>query len=1782
MSSKVGSTEHSVMVLDQICDQDKVITFLSIKDDSTFNAKFLITDTHGNPLYNTVIGNSGTRSGTIYKLEDKYLLYTQSTINNSIKPLVVLLDKEGKILAETNVNNIVQNVYGKYNICEDNNIIYASSEINDSTNFVLTIDKSNTMQNILNVNCKTVYSDNTYNVVKFYTNGKKLFYSYFNMNDYVTYFAEYKNETNITKQTAKNNNIYTDEKNKIDNVKFFCNKIYIKGNVLTVYDLLTKETNTYDEEEVIQIDDELYVLITKDVENQIIKIETSNQDSCYITYSDDLNYSYMDGGVIISNSESLEDVIIDSFGNIKTVCENEQHEILDIGENFITRNTEDINYIHVYNLNKMSLSIDKINDKELDKYDSVIYCGTNGLKIEGHTLNGYNNNLRFKIGNNIKDLYNVNGEFVIVFASDEIKEGFYDNIVIELLDDDKNFMYFDEIPLGAELYLNNVLYTKLDSSLAYEKYMHESKTVKRSSVSSSAYLDDLLTEAEYTKYKDYIYDDSSYIYWLSSCNAINNKAIYKVKSTNKTYQAYKRFKLHVDMNTKFRFNKNDNKYYQIDDELSNKFYISIPIRVSYRECNNVKTILSPGMLSNDDIILSFVADDSNDIDDYVSIMIYKNNELLSDEKIKIKDFKINGDIRIYEKKFTDSAKYYCNTYTYNDFGNRSQTKRIDFVLDKDKPEVIDVTFSNVYEYKDKKWSNKKTNEVKLLIKDSTDITSDYDVTVKSDGLYEITLDMLNKENINVKIIDSVNNVTLYNIETDYEVDDIKPIIRDIKINDYDDRQEINIYAYDNESDIKDTKYYVSKIKVDNPYLLLDEFKSSNKITLYKKDYDRNTYLYCFSLDHANNMSEIIETKLNLNSKPEITVFSNYDKNDIKFTLGNIPEFNVDVFDEDTEEIVLSILLNDELLFSNAYIQNGKLLLNLEDYINFILDLKYDEKYKLEFILTDGLECVNEVYYITKHNMKPDMNIKIKDVNFTNYSEIEININDIDKEPYDILKLKILKGTNVIYESIVQSGYNKIVLKNLDEGENKLIFKLYDYEYVVSKNNIVSTLANDKVCNNDVVVLNINESYDNEFYGNLLDRFKNAKMILLNYADEVYNNYFDILYNANDIYSSKVKDIVSLKIAGFNNALDEKTLEQILKAFDDDDAIYLEAYNDFYLSDIYLDDYDNDYRDFENKYGDERMLSINYDHLNFENVKDNFNEVIDFYNDSVNYKNYVLNVDSSGEYNLILNEKDHAIYDKDYSKKSSDECIKIFAHKKPFCMLTYDDVSQDSIEKVIRVNKEAYDMDFYNINKGISKIDFIVSTYSYKGELINKEIKTYYKNDLAMFDDEIITIDKNYITNIDMVVYDFGMSLDEEKFILSNSYSLSIKNQIDKPFADFDYYLKDEISSADVFADSYIYKYESRIENLFFKEYLDFNDFFSVNIHHSNKYDYELNEFKDKIVNESNYDLVNKLEITNSYQQSYCTNEKSLRVEELDLYNKTTLSYDEVDGFKTSKDLNLLIDVINVRKQNDIYLYANGIKMIEYEKGKYSTWFDKSYIDNLIIDNKNNDEQFALIPFKIDIKSARDNSYLGSKTIEIKYYNSSEIIDFYITNVYDNKLKLSYPIDIYNMPVETIKKGYAFDFEILTKGMSSNTNAIKIDVNYFYVDENKNLIDKIDLKKRENNKYISYDMPILFNEVPIGSLNNIILTNKECLSDCEKWKGRFFIPLDTEVIINGERKNDGYILVVFDINAFDENNIVYSFNSSKWSSVFPRYVCGNTALYSNKYSINDDFGEYVLY
>jgi len=204
-----------------------------------------------------------------------------------------------------------------------------------------------------------------------------------------------------------------------------------------------------------------------------------------------------------------------------------------------------------------------------------------------------------------------------------------------------------------------------------------------------------------------------------------------------------------------------------------------------------------------------------------------------------------------------------------------------------------------------------------------------------------------------------------------------------------------------------------------------------------------------------------------------------------------------------------------------------------------------------------------------------------------------------------------------------------------------------------------------------------------------------------------------------------------------------------------------------------------------------------------------------------------------------------------------------------------------------------------------------------------------------------------------------------------------------------------------------------------------------------------------------------------------------------------------------------------------------------------------------------------------------------------------------------------PVDRHPTKKIVAKKGYAFYFDISSKGLNGNADTVKFTPRFYYIKSlsNEDIMNayEVDLYYDLDNEYLikygsdrdkfvmNYKMNGNFYN--IGGLGRLTL-NKDVrsISDSKNatWYGRFAlmpstkaVKKDTPIVVNGKVNYDvflkkGYILVNFKIEGYKNGTKVFDYTPDEWGlEGGPKdknlYYAGDTIIFDLEHSALDDYG-----
>lgn len=267
--------------------------------------------------------------------------------------------------------------------------------------------------------------------------------------------------------------------------------------------------------------------------------------------------------------------------------------------------------------------------------------------------------------------------------------------------------------------------------------------------------------------------------------------------------------------------------------------------------------------------------------------------------------------------------------------------------------------------------------------------------------------------------------------------------------------------------------------------------------------------------------------------------------------------------------------------------------------------------------------------------------------------------------------------------------------------------------------------------------------------------------------------------------------------------------------------------------------------------------------------------------------------------------------------------------------------------------------------------------------------------------------------------------------------------------------------------------------------------------------------------------------------------------------------------------------------------AVKIKVHENNKWKIGKWYLYIYLK----DRAGNEKWEVL---RINIKSILYNF----RIVDIKDPSWKDVF-----RDDKNNLKVA-NFKVANLPAEnnlqnkgTIpKKGYAFYFKFNSKGLNQDMDKIIITPKFYYLSNLTRFTrQEVDLYYHLNNQYFikvggAKDLvEINYNEKSIGGMSKLELDKEQRIEFDTKtgeWSGRYFIiysavPVkkDSNPLIEANRYREGYILVNFQLEAYKDNELVFTYVPNKWieeGGPRPGFSPGDVIIYDNRYSALYDY------
>lgn len=1362
--------------------------------------------------------------------------------------------------------------------------------------------------------------------------------------------------------------------------------------------------------------------------------------------------------------------------------------------------------------------------------DKTLYVGGNGLDIKGIIHSSSDEVVSAKVTfNNLSKNFDVktNEEFCIHLGPEFLKEGYYDDIYVEVGLSGNGGTLFGEIPNGSRINYDGTFYDKVSDTLIVEQnpsYFVRTDATAYDSMNKS----NLLTEDEYNKYKEYITAIDRMNFWLQNDKKSYYGMIFETKKVGYSYLIYKKS---VNLNEKFSYNKADDTYYNYISGGSKAAW-KTDVWVSYAPCKDPIVSISESSFTNKNVTMNIHFDgECADLITNVHV-IRENLDGVNEEDLEF-DFSKQSS---YDYTFDSSGIYQVTVVAESSYGNKSNLVIKTFKIDKEGPRLTDVSYENVNENAIGLLFGKDKETIAHVILE--DLSGIKDTKQIDKYLYQLDVNVTSKKPLTFDVCDIVGNSSSINLDNNFLVDDIEPILQKPEVAYNKDRAEITLRAFDTESGLEGIYY-----KIGNE----DEKKYDKTFSMMRDKYGQHNDVVIYAKDIAGNKSETVTIDINLNDSPLINIDEEY----YNVTLDKLGVIEIASSDSDKDDVTLSVYYDEELLCSG--INNLKLNLNL--YEDVIRNFEYNRQYKLKIVASDMMDAETKYIYITKKNMEPAYKVSTKNVNFSNYAEVDISIYDLDDGTF---------GTSTC---IINSNGVELGTYNLNPGDNTIkinnacLFGMHEINFnLINKNYKTSITRKINFCNleeidEENIFIKISNLYTNDFYNYALKR--NNVFFYTENADRFLNDDLNVqtsnLTDAKNYVSNGIPVIIC------DEKISDNDLLSLLDNEGTDTILCYETGSTINVDPVIFSDYEEDY--YYDDRGKNRKLNVNYDNLTFENTTNKYKYLIyDPFNNLTENKEtkkevkfekdkFDFVIGDSGLYSLSISEWDEIKNGTiDYSKESDDKTISFYAHKKPTCKLTYEELETNGDSVKLRFYKEAKDDDYLSINNGIWKEKVYVETYSFDGNLLDEYI---IDDNSKSFD---LEINKNQITKTKYVVWDFGLSPSDNRFSFSSFDEVVINKINTDPFADFEYYV------GDVNSNGYIYRMQNH-EKIKFKNTSDYNDILATSGERKEEYEHDYDEFGQMIDNDE--ELYNKITITNKFGKNDTSISKKLNVYDIDLINISNL--DEVEKGSST----LCFDILNAKNKSELYLM--------HENAKF--FFDgDAYRANVF---GTSEEEMTI---KLEVYSNRDNSFLGEKEFKIKFVQNSEVLDFEIININDPWCEASVPVSVPEMPAGIIRKGYSFDFKITTRGLCNEGDYIYIIPKYFYL--NNEGIKPCEIVSYKKGLVRPYELNILNEGKHIGNLNYLYLDYDDMFmnNNEEYYVGKFYLPSDCRAKVGDEIKNDGLILVNFEIVGASSSGFSFNYNKNKWIILnkSPYNIHGDAAIFSLKYDALGDYKNYLKY
>ena len=268
----------------------------------------------------------------------------------------------------------------------------------------------------------------------------------------------------------------------------------------------------------------------------------------------------------------------------------------------------------------------------------------------------------------------------------------------------------------------------------------------------------------------------------------------------------------------------------------------------------------------------------------------------------------------------------------------------------------------------------------------------------------------------------------------------------------------------------------------------------------------------------------------------------------------------------------------------------------------------------------------------------------------------------------------------------------------------------------------------------------------------------------------------------------------------------------------------------------------------------------------------------------------------------------------------------------------------------------------------------------------------------------------------------------------------------------------------------------------------------------------------------------------------------------------------------------------------------------YPKNNNTQWNRTLIVDaNELTDETNVTARYDAISFN---KRDTETKYLNFKAIAYKLMNFRvvKVRDLKLENYYKNYESGKYddkdmfvnemaidPLSFAPYPIESLKKGYLFEFEIDSINFNAANDTIKIAPSFYSVVGNSRDSSSKDAFWIDSNKRVQR-----IGEGGHSKYKTITLTSLQRISvnkNKATWRGEYFIPATTFLTNKGVSLESakasmlsGDIIVAFDIKGYKNHDMKFDYNLKQWGlertkEKFPYHI-GDVIRYGEKSNLDD--------